>query len=71
MRRILLVAVFVLAASPTFAQTGQVNGVVTDNTGGVVPGAVVKAVEVGMENRVVRADFTRIGSISATFTPYA
>ena len=33
-------------ARPAFAQqTGQVNGVVTDNTGGVVPGATVKAVE--------------------------
>ncbi len=35
-----------LVASPAFAQTGQINGVITDNTGGVVPGASVKAVEV-------------------------
>jgi Carboxypeptidase regulatory-like domain len=35
-----------LVADPALAQTGQVNGVVTDNTGGVVPGATVKAVEV-------------------------
>ncbi len=35
-----------LAAGPVFAQTGQINGVVSDNTGGVVPGALVKAVEV-------------------------
>ena len=34
-----------LAASPALAQTGQINGVITDNTGGVVPGATVKAVE--------------------------
>src|SRR5712692_10543310 len=46
-RRIL--ATFFLAllvASPALAQTGQINGVITDNTGGVVPGATVKAVEV-------------------------
>ena len=35
-----------LVASPALAQTGQINGVVTDRTGGVVPGANVKAVEV-------------------------
>jgi carboxypeptidase family protein len=35
----------VLLASPALAQTGQINGVITDNTGGVVPGATVKAVE--------------------------
>src|SRR5436309_8098965 len=35
-----------LVASPALAQTGQINGVITDNTGGVVPGATVKAVEV-------------------------
>src|SRR5918994_678885 len=34
-----------LVATPVFAQTGQINGVITDNTGGVVPGAVVKATE--------------------------
>ena len=28
-------------------KTGQINGVVTDNTGGVVPGVTVKAVESG------------------------
>src|SRR5262245_59188731 len=36
----------VLVASPALAQTGQINGAITDNTGGVVPGATVKAVEV-------------------------
>jgi len=36
----------VLVALPAYAQqTGQINGIVTDNTGGVVPGATVKAVE--------------------------
>jgi hypothetical protein len=35
----------VLVASPALAQTGQINGVLTDNTGSVVPGASVKAVE--------------------------
>jgi len=35
-----------LVASPALAQTGQINGVIADNTGGVVPGATVKAVEV-------------------------
>jgi hypothetical protein len=34
-----------LVATPALAQTGQINGVVTDNTGAVVPGATVKAVE--------------------------
>src|SRR5216117_219006 len=35
-----------LAAGPALAQTGQINGVITDNTSAVVPGATVKAVEV-------------------------
>ena len=35
-----------LLGSPAFAQTGQINGVVTDNTGAVVPGVTVKAQEV-------------------------
>jgi hypothetical protein len=34
-----------LAASPVLAQTGQINGVITDNSAAVVPGATVKAVE--------------------------
>src|SRR5947209_18137433 len=34
-----------LLASPTLAQTGQINGVITDNTAAIVPGATVKAVE--------------------------
>jgi hypothetical protein len=47
MRRVLwLICCAALFASPAFAQqTGQLNGVVTDNTGGVVPGVTVKAVE--------------------------
>src|SRR5204863_8484635 len=47
MRRVLLV-MFVAAffVQPAFAQqTGQINGLVADNTGGVVPGATVKAIE--------------------------
>ena len=39
------VALSVLLEGSALAQTGQINGVVTDNTGGVVPGATVKAVE--------------------------
>ena len=50
MRRILFAVwwslLFALLASPALAQTGQINGVVTDNSGAVVPGATVKAVEV-------------------------
>src|SRR5262245_2707071 len=45
-RRILIaVSLLVVIASPALAQTGQINGVITDNTGAVVPGATVKAVE--------------------------
>src|SRR2546426_3288314 len=35
-----------LLASPALAQTGQINGVITDNSGAVVPGTNVRAVEV-------------------------
>ena len=47
MIRRILATVFLtlLVASPVLAQTGQINGLITDNTGGVVPGATVKAVE--------------------------
>src|SRR5260370_38282714 len=34
-----------LVARPALAQTGQSNGVITDNTGSGLPGATVKAVE--------------------------
>src|SRR5262249_15029147 len=34
-----------LVAAPALAQTGQINGLITDNTGAVLPGATVKAVE--------------------------
>lgn len=45
MRRILATLFLaLLVASPALAQTGQINGVITDNTGAVVPGATVKAV---------------------------
>src|SRR5206468_4257911 len=48
MLRRTLAALFLalLAAGPALAQTGQINGVITDNTSAVVPGAAVKAVEV-------------------------
>jgi hypothetical protein len=42
----LSVLVALLVASPALAQTGQINGMITDNTGAVLPGATVKAVEV-------------------------
>jgi hypothetical protein len=35
-----------LVAGPAFAQTGQINGLIVDNTGAVVPGATVRATEV-------------------------
>ena len=45
-RRILATPCLVLLlAAPAVAQTGQINGVITDNTGAIVPGATVKAVE--------------------------
>src|SRR6266550_1110762 len=44
-RTLAIVFLALLVASPALAQTGQINGLVTDNTGGVVPGATVKAVE--------------------------
>jgi hypothetical protein len=49
MRRVLLaILVFGLSVSSAFAQaTGQINGVVADNSGGVVPGVSVFAVESG------------------------
>jgi carboxypeptidase family protein len=49
MRRVLLtILVFGLSVSSAFAQaTGQINGVVADNSGGVVPGVTVTAVEAG------------------------
>ncbi|MEO5741384.1 MAG: TonB-dependent receptor [Vicinamibacterales bacterium] len=47
MRPILLAIVFVitLVVSPAFAQQGQINGVITDSSGGIVPGVTVTAVE--------------------------
>jgi hypothetical protein len=45
-RRVLAaLALCLLAALPAVAQTGQINGVITDNSGAVIPGATVKAVE--------------------------
>src|SRR5262245_42883578 len=46
MRVLGTVLLVVLIASPALAQTGQINGLITDNSGAVVPGATVKAVEV-------------------------
>jgi Carboxypeptidase regulatory-like domain len=46
MRLYMLVAAIIAAlASPAFAQQGQINGVITDSSGGVVPGVTVTAVE--------------------------
>src|SRR5262245_33222228 len=47
LRQVVLgVALNALLGSSAFAQTGQINGVITDNTNAVLPGATVKAVEV-------------------------
>ncbi len=48
MRRVFILVLLISACAAGRAlaqQTGQINGTVTDNTGGVVPGATVKAVE--------------------------
>src|SRR5262249_12467051 len=48
-RRVLVAFALFLAlltATPALAQTGQINGVITDNTNAVVPGVTVKAIEV-------------------------
>jgi len=37
--------VFTLVVTPAFAQQGQINGVITDSSGGVVPGVTVTATE--------------------------
>ena len=34
-----------LFSGPVFAQQGQINGVITDSSGGVLPGVTVTAVE--------------------------
>src|SRR5215207_9866454 len=49
MRRVLLIVLVLgLSVSSAFAQaTGQINGVVSDNSGGVIPGVTVFAVESG------------------------
>jgi hypothetical protein len=47
MRRLTLAALLtLLVAAPALAQTGQINGAITDTSGAVVPGVTVKAVEV-------------------------
>src|SRR5688500_19465733 len=50
--RVLLLAVLVtcvtgVLAGTAFAQQGQINGVVSDSSGGVIPGATVTAIEAG------------------------
>ena len=42
---VIVAAVLVALACPAFAQQGQINGVITDSSGGVVPGVTVTAVE--------------------------
>jgi len=42
---ILALAVLAALAGSAFAQQGQINGIITDSTGGVVPGATVTAIE--------------------------
>jgi hypothetical protein len=44
-RTLAMLLLALLVASPALAQLGQINGAITDNTGAVVPGATVKAVE--------------------------
>src|SRR6266550_2442831 len=77
MRRILIAAwlslfLALLHASPALAQTGQINGVITDNTGGVVPGATVKAVEVatGLSRETVSGADGRYNFTSLRPTTY-
>jgi hypothetical protein len=77
MRRILIAVwlslfLALLHASPALAQTGQINGVITDNTGGVVPGATVKAVEVatGLSRETVSGADGRYSFTSLRPTTY-
>ena len=56
MRPLFLAAFLVtLVVAPAFAQQGQINGLITDSTGGVVPGVTVTATETatGFERTVV------------------
>src|SRR5437762_13951639 len=64
--------VTVLAAAPALAQTGQINGVITDNTGAVVPGAAVKALEVatGLSRDTVTGADGRVTFTSLRPTTY-
>ena len=44
MKRIAIAALFLLVGSSAFAQaTGQINGIVTDPSGGVLPGVTIDA----------------------------
>src|SRR5437899_11921401 len=48
MKRRIVLALWLtgLLATPALAQTGQINGAITDNSGAVVPGVTVRAVDV-------------------------
>ncbi len=49
-RFVLIGALFVLSAAPVFAQEATISGTITDQTGGVLPGVVVRAVHVESGN---------------------
>jgi hypothetical protein len=74
MRRVLLtVLVLGLSVSSAFAQaTGQITGVVADNSGGVVPGVTVTAVEsgTGVSRETVTAANGRYSFVSLRPTTY-
>jgi hypothetical protein len=74
MRRVLLIVLLLgLSVSSAFAQaTGQINGVVADNSGGVVPGVTVTAVEAGtgVSRETVTAANGRYSFVSLRPTTY-
>src|SRR5688500_11486958 len=74
MRRVLLIVLVLgLSVSSAFAQaTGQINGVVADNSGGVVPGVTVTAVEsgTGVSRETVTAANGRYQFVSMRPTTY-
>ena len=74
MRRVLFIfLVLGLSVSSAFAQaTGQINGVVADNSGGVVPGVTVFAVEsgTGISRDTVTAANGRYSFVSLRPTTY-
>ena len=42
---VIVAAVLAALAGPAFAQQGQINGIITDSSGGVVPGVTITAIE--------------------------